>query len=874
MAKTKNSAIREGVSSWGFNTIDSNGIAPESRVQTANDAYTICYNLRLDNAGRERKWGRVYKCYKGFPPTDYSQVASKQLSGMSNVPFRQMKFIVDNQKSSFVDMVMERNTAATIETKLGNPTEKGQWSDLIGKGFDRMLRSWVSYNYNVELDVEEMTLYGKGFEIAEDRSGWPTKSFHNSNVLIPDKTYADLSNLGEMCIKRSYTPLEFWLKITGGEDDPEKAREYATDMGWNFWACVDALRMFTTNYRNTYTNTEWLRDVSSGNMNLSRLYTLRIEVYELYIMEFNGSISKMLLLQNYGGLVLGYKENGRKDLTDDEYRNQTGFIYYKKDWVDKDEDGWEDIIAPMTDSTGSGIWHEIQGLAEAVFIQCRAYDIHMNRIMDSVDWNTRLMLKGGSAESTKKLKQMEWMPWMVLPQDVEPHQVSVNIPFQEVLSVIQSYQGDMYRGIGAYNIGQTKGNKAKTKKEAEMDAAESAKLQGTQIRRFNDNQTRWLRMLYKRMSRTTKGGYGYKLKQKFVDFMEENGVPKEAWKWENIERIESNMLSGSGSPSYKLMAAQQTVSLTGMTPMNDGQANAIADAIAALNGRSNVSRYVQSSKVEIPDEQGIISMENIGMTDPKGNAANFKVYPDQNHVEHFKGHIQDAGAAMQEAQQALQSSGMQQNAPAKNQQSQSVPDEAFHLIKDIYACMMRFRGPHLVGHLGFIQKDPTKKQLADQFGQQMQQLQRGVDEIGSQLTQMAKARQQKEGEQQDGQGNMSPEDVKLHALVAKEAIQTDSLKKKEDIKLAAMAQKSHIHNANQMEKASTDLATKRAKAANDIQIHRAKASHNAAALQDQHEQEMQHTDQSNAQDQQAQQTAIAQQEQMAQGNSDVGQENG
>ena len=870
MAKSKRIVNREGVSSWGFNTINSNGVAPTSRVQTANDAFTICWNLRLDNAGRERKWGRIYKCYKGFPPTDYSQVAAKQMQGMSNVPFRQMKFIVDNQKSSFVDMVMERNTAANITTKIGNPTEKKIWSDIISVGFDRMLRSWPSYNYNVELDVEEMSLYGKGFEIAEDRDGWPTKSFHNSNVLIPDKTYADLTNLGELCIKRSYTPLEFWLKITGGEEDPVKAEAHATEMGWNFWACVDALRMFTTNYRNTYTNTEWLRDVASGNMNLSRLYTLRIELYELYIMEFNGSISKMLLLQNYGGLVLGYKENGRKDLTEEEYRDQTGFLYYKKDWVEKDENGWEDIIAPMTDSTGSGIWHEIQGLAEAIFIQCRAYDIHMNRFMDAVDWNTRLMFKGGSAESTKKLKQMEWMPFMVLPQDVEPQQVSVNIPFNEVLSGIQFYQADLYRGIGAYNIGNySKTGKARTKAESQMDAAESAKLQGTQIRRFNDNQTRWLKLLYKRMSRTTKGGYGYKLKQKFVDFMEENNVPAEAWKWENIENLESNMLSGSGSPSYKLMAAQQTVSLTGMTPMNDGQANAIADAIAALNGRQNVNRYFQHTKVDIPDEQGIISMENIGMTDPKGNAANFRVYPDQNHVEHFKGHIQDAAASMQEAQQALQSAGVNPQAPTRGQVANNMSEEAIDLIKDIYACLIRFKGPHLTAHLGFIQKDPYKKQIAKEFGQQMQQLQRGTDELGSQLAQIEKTNQQQQGDQ-----NMSPEQVKLHALVAKESMQTDFLQKKENIKLAAMAQKAKLHDTMAMERASTDLATKRAKAANEIQIHRAKASQDAQAMQDQHEQELDHNDQQNTQDMAAQQAAIAQQEQLAQSNPEIGNQNG
>jgi len=458
---------------------------------------------------------------------------------------------------------------------------------------------------------------------------------------------------------------------------------------------------------------------------------------------------------------------------------------------------------------------------------------------------------------------------MILPQDVDPVQINLSVPLNELFSGMQYYQADMYRGIGAYNISQTtKGGKQRTKGEAELDAAESAKLQGTQIRRFNDNQTRWLRLLYKRMSNTTKGGNGYKLKEQFMDFMDENGVPKEAWDWKNIENLESNMLAGSGSPSYKLMAAQQTVSLTGMTPMNEGQANAITDAIAALNGRQNVNRYFQKTKVDIPDERGIISMENIGMTDPKGNTANFMVYPDQNHVEHFKGHIQDAMVSMQEAQQVMQSMGANPNA---NQAQGPVDDEAFELLRDLYACLMRFKGPHLVAHLGFIEKDPSKKALAKQFAQQMQQLQRGVDELGSQVAQMGQAKQQQE---QQSKGQQDPETIKLQALVAKNAVETDALKKKEDIKLAAMAQKAQLHNANAMERVATDLATKRAKAANEIQIRRAKAAHDTTILQNQHEQEMQQQEQINAQDMMAQQQAIQGQEAVTQSNPQIGQENG
>lgn len=308
--------------------------------------------------------------------------------------------------------------------------------------------------------------------------------------------------------------------------------------------------------------------------------------------------------------------------------------------------------------------------------------------------------------------------------------------------------------------------------------------------------------------------------------------------------------------------------------MNEGQANAIADAIAALNGRQNVNRYIKQTKIDIPDEQGIISMENIGMTDPKGNPANFRVYPDQNHVEHFKAHFQDAIASMQEAQAALQSGGQNNQSPTRNQVAQNISDEALTLIRDIYACLMRFKGPHMVAHLGFIQKDPSKKEMAKAFGQQMQQLQRGTDELGSQLAQIEQARQQ------DGQSqNQDPHTIKLQALVAKEAIQTQSLQKKEDIKLAAMAQKAQLHNSNAMERVATDLATKRAKAANEIQIRRAKAAHDSKIMQDQHEQELDQQKQMNQaqqspQDMMAQQQAIQGQEAVTTQNPELGQKNG
>lgn len=53
---------------YGFAKVSANGTAPESRVPTANDAFTIAWNLQLDDSGRDRKRSRIYKAYKRFPP--------------------------------------------------------------------------------------------------------------------------------------------------------------------------------------------------------------------------------------------------------------------------------------------------------------------------------------------------------------------------------------------------------------------------------------------------------------------------------------------------------------------------------------------------------------------------------------------------------------------------------------------------------------------------------------------------------------------------------------------------------------------------------------------------------------------------------------
>lgn len=792
---------------FGFATIDSNGIAPSSRVTNANDCYAICFQLQRDNLARDHRNSRIYKCYKMFAPTDYSVVAKKELMGLSNTPFGQMKYRIDNRKGTFFDMVAQRTIAAQITTKAGNERERKIYSDAISVGWNMVLNQWDSYYYNVNQDIEEMSLYGKGFEIAEEMTGWPTRAYHNSSILVPDFTFSDLTNLGEFCIKRSYTPLELWDRLGKGD------KKIATEAGWNFDACIDALRLYTSNFNQfAWTQAEWLRQVAAGSLNLSRYYQQRINVFELIVREYDGSVSKMMVLQNYQPIVGAYNTGPSvvNKISEDEYREQTGFLYYKKNWVEKDnfkKYGWSEVIVPFMDTPGSGLFHEVKGFGESIFTQCRAYDIHMNRIMDAQDMNMRLMLKGGSAEATKKLKQMEWLPWCVLPEDCDPVQYRFDVPVERALNVMTYYMAEVDRGTGQYQVNSpSKDNKEKTATQAQLDAAENAKIRGTELSQYNIGQTTWNRTLFRRFLRTKSGGLGYELKERFEEFMRECKVPKEAYALENITDIQSMMLSGAGSVSFKLMASKELIALTGMTPANPGQEAAIRDGIAALGGVQNLEIYRPKIAKADSGQYRDISQENIGFTTPNVQSESLQVEPTDYHLEHLQGHFSDMMLKLDQAEARLGA-------------GQAGPDYLMPLVQSF-----DLEGGHMEAHLGYLARDVTKQNEVKQLRQSLNMAQRRVDNIRSIAQKMAQ-------EQQPQQ--MTEQDQKIQAKVAMDALSLETQRKKDEMKLGQAALIHQQRDQIAKDRAATELAIKRANAQVDqeTQLEEARTKNEIALME-------------------------------------------
>jgi hypothetical protein len=362
------------------------------------------------------------------------------------------------------------------------------------------------------------------------------------------------------------------------------------------------------------------------------------------------------------------------------------------------------------------------------------------------------------------------------------------------MQFMQFYMGDLYRGLGQYRINApTSGGVQRTKGEAELDAAESAKLSGTQIRRFNECETLYFKELYRRFVSSSRDDEGYEYVKKFHEVLEDLGTPKEAAAWKNITSVRSNLINGAGSPSFKLITAEKLVSLTSITPANEGQENAVKDAIAALAGRDNVARYRNFKMSKIDDTARIIGFENAGMTDVFVNPANFPVLPTDPHIEHATGHFQDMMMQIQTNMEAIQAGMADINELAK-------------VVRSI-----QFKGGHIMAHVDFISKDQSKEDFLKQFMEGMGQAGKMSDEINAVYQEMLQSQQNAQGQ------GMSEEDIKLQYLAAKSGIEIDTKQKLADISIGK-ASVSHAQRTEQRKQQGiTQLALQKAKARAEIQ---------------------------------------------------------
>lgn len=764
---------------------------PSSRIKNSYQVYEICKELEQADSKRSKKRDRIFKAYNRFPPSDYSTLFEQGSEWQSNVNFGMMAYVIDNNMSSYYDMLTERVQCAQIVTKWGKPRERHDFSEKISQGFDKVMREWPDFLLNAEQDLLDMLLFSKGVQVWDDEEGCTSEHIPADYLLVPDGTKVSLTNFDQFAIKRKYSLHELWCKIESGGEG----------RGWSRNAVLNAMKYQREAWSKKYKTTEdFSQAIASGEVNLGAHLKEHVDTYTLYIREFKDkSISKFVVLRDYKpAFSLTRGSAASKEDHQREVINREGFLFQRVSY----EDDVRNILAVFIDQAGAGFWHRLTSLGEKIFVQCRQYDFIMNAVMDAVKINMSLMLQAQTEDAAEKIKALVWGPYTIIPTDVPFVQQRMALPTQEATATVQFMMLDMFRGIGEYRISERSSNGGPVTATQNMnDTAEAAKLSGTQLKRYNEQHTQYYRTFYKKLVGLKRGEKDYEMLEKFKDFLDENGVPAEAWKWENIESITSTMLAGAGSPSYKLQAAEKTIALTNISPKDEGQAHAVEDAIAALHGRSNVRRYINQVQPEPTINEQKAGWENEMLGNPLVNPSDMRVMPDDNHVYHVGVHLGDMERVI-----SLVNEGIE-----KGKITPFVAEHAAHRLLN--------QGMHVMAHFEFLQRDEMKSKMLDQAKAQLNEIQRAADKM--QQNMQAAIQQQN----QEFDPSTDPEIAKKMALNQLEVQQAERLM---NIKAAGNAN-SHAQKAEiDREKAANEIAIKRANAAADIEIKKASAASEAA----------------------------------------------
>lgn len=787
---SRNRASKSDANPDALRTLRPNGEAPKSRIRTASQVHNISREMVDANKLRSARNERFYKAYKRFPPTDYSTLVELKMEDQSNVNWGMMAFIINNTRGSFYDMLAERGTACDIITKVGTPIEQRVYSELISVAYDQYaVREDYSYLLGHEISILEMGLYGKGIHMWEDVEGFKSDPCPARDFYVPEDTHISLEKFDLFMRKRKFHLHELWQRI-----EDEKAAE---DRGWNVEAVKDAMRSQRDDWLNKYSNEDLMHDVVNGRMALTSVMKECVHVYDMYVREFDGTISRLMVLQDYMPLVnerkSGMGKGGGKLPTDDELTesvaDECGFLLCKMGHAEN----IHQVVSVFLDNAGSGEWHDTPSLAEEIFVQCRQYDITMNSIMDAIKLNMTLMLQGQTAEATERLKSMVWGQFAVIPADTPFVQSRIQMDTTGATTSLQFMMSDLYSGIGHYRVQQqSPSGEAPTATQRQLDAAESAKLSGTQIRRYNEQQTIYHKERYRRFVSLTRGAEGYEQYEKFRDELKEMGVPEKAWKFENIRSITSNMIAGPGSPSYKMMAAEKIIALTNLTPKDDGQRAAIEDGIAALSGRQNVRRYMPPKKRVDPDmEERFIGLECETFSDPNLNPKNVQAFPHENHVRHIPYHLDDMASTVEKLEMAMKEGTL---------------DE-----KKAYPGVIRLlhEGAHVGAHMKFLQRDEGKEAMFVQFSSDLNMIQKQVEKLQQNMQKMLDEKSQ----QKEFDPSSDPDIIKKLAMTQLEVRAAEQLAA---IKANSISTQHQLREDATREKTATTIATTRARAKADI----------------------------------------------------------
>jgi hypothetical protein len=672
-------------------------LPPDSRVSKISGVRDRIQELREGDSTRSRNRAMVQELIDGLSPYDQEKMDRAGRGDDANINFREAEGDVAAATTPYYELFFGVPRAANIELYYGDNKQKNfEWSEKLSQRYSDTLWGWKGYKYNVQLSNYQKVVHGRGPIMWDSKRGWHFISKRDDSVWVSDNAMCDLDLLEEMVIAGHYDPVQLYKKIS--KDVSEKS-------GWNVKLAKHAIikaapHSLKDSYHHAWTQYEAsLRrgDCIWGNK-AARIY------YKIHLMkEFDGKITQSIVLDTTPD-----QEDG--------YEGEDDFLFQKVGMYES----FHQIINPFFFDVGpDGMWYSVKGLGPKIFDFRDLSNRFMCTLINGAMASCGISLQAKTGQAMEKIQQTPIVRASginFIPPDWEALQTQMRAQLDGPMSVKQLLNNTLEGNVGQYRqrVDETP---APTLGQQQLEVtAQTTLTRGAYDRDYHHqddmHQEILRRMLDPNISEKDAGGEeAIAMRKKLI---EEDNVPEEALKFENVCSVKAVRNVGYGSPQNQQVVADRLAQLMG-TMDAEGRQNLLRMIGGNLVGQSQVDRFWKKFEdLGVPSGQAQkAEMENIMFGLP---GSKIDVIPEDNPMVHLQTHFGDLTNRVQQL-----SSG--QGDPAS-------------LITRLDNA-----GPHDHQHLEAIKGDPTLKNEYKRLTKVQMSLGKITDQLKKQVEKAQKSNQ-------------------------------------------------------------------------------------------------------------------------------------
>lgn len=580
--------------------LDDKGKAPKARATSAAAIRGIYNKLLIDDEASAVARVRVQGMKDGQPPYNSAALHAQGQSSRANANFLQGTKIIQKVCNGFNDIIFSVKTLLSVDTELGEESERFYNNRVLAEELTRTIRKWPSFPSHFMMLVDKFVTHGVGIAYFPDTVDWRYEVAGFGDFLIPRQSPASEEKIQIAISKQDISVTELYDYIK----DEDKARE----LGWNVEAVKRAVNKATEKSAvgGTGEYEDLQKEMKNNDAHFNRKYQ-HVRVLRALVREFDGSISFHLLERDGDGECLCDQASKYTSVNE-------AFVFFCY-------------------GIGNGTFHGIRGLGHTLYPLVQLHNRLMCMLSDSSMLSGSVMIQPNSQKALDEMKLNMFGPFSVLSPGLEVVEKAYPNLAQNSMPVLNEVKDRMAESGSQFSVGGSKGNEVyqnRLASEAQME--EAAGGDSATVDLFYSS---WDRVVREIVRRIVTGPKSDPLIREFWLRLEKRGVAKEAVKSIDHDSTFATRAIGAGNPAFRTIGLNRLIQLL---PNLDeiGQKRLIYQIVADVVGYQNAGYYASEPEEErVNVEAKVAEMENILLL--QGNPIG--VNPQELHATHALIHV-------------------------------------------------------------------------------------------------------------------------------------------------------------------------------------------------------------------------------------------